>query len=321
MSTQELGDRSTKLNRSKDDFEKRQGETGDFARYQRYGSDNNNQSTGSFTVGETNNRMCVYCGKQHWSDECNEYPNLQSRKSKAKGLCFICLRKRHLLRECNSTRACVCCKKKGNHHGSLCPSQFSMQQKELSNASLQTKETNLVATEERVIMQTTTIDLKNGKDEENGIKQSVRALLDSGSQRTYISQDITDKLKLTPIDKNLLTIYTFGTTKPKCIETPVVEVTMILKSGFTMKIKANVVPNITGTIERTLFRSETIKQTLKQYELADTIPVKKGSCNIDLLIGNDYYADIVSTKRIIRWIVLIWVQIWMDTIWKNKKWI
>ena len=112
-------------------------------------------------------------------------------------------------------------------------------------------------------MQTTTIDLKNGKDEENGIKQSVRALLDSGSQRTYISQDITDKLKLTPIDKNLLTIYTFGTTKPKCIETPVVEVTMILKSGFTMKIKANVVPNITGTIERTPFRSETIKQTLK----------------------------------------------------------
>ena len=73
---------------------------------------------------------------------------------------------------------------------------------------------------------------------------------------------------------------------------------MILKSGFTMKIKANVVPNITGTIERTPFRSETIKQTLKQYELADTIPVKNESCSNDLLIGNDYYADIVPTKRI-----------------------
>ena len=173
-----------------------------------------------------------------------------------------------------------------------------MQQKEMSNASLETKETNLVATEERVIIQTVTVDLKNGKDEVNEIKQSVRILLDSGSQRTYISKDITDKLKLIPIDKNLLTIYTFGTTKPKCIETPVVEVTMILKSGLTMKIKANVVPNITGTIERTPFRSETIRQTLKQYKLADTIPVKKESCNIDLLIGNDYYVDIVSTKRI-----------------------
>ena len=139
----------------------------------------------------------------------------------------------------------------------------------MSNASLEMKETNLVATEERVIMQTAMIDLENGKDEENGTKQNVRVLLDSGSQRTYISKGITDKLKLTPIDKIFLTIYTFGTTKPKCILTPVVEVTMILKSGFTTRIKTNVVPNVTGTIERTPFRSETIKQTLKQYELVD----------------------------------------------------
>ena len=50
-----------------------------------------------------------------------------------------------------------------------------MQQKEMSNASLETKETNLVATEERVIIQTVTVDLKNGKDEVNEIKQSVRS--------------------------------------------------------------------------------------------------------------------------------------------------
>ena len=60
LSTQELGDTLTKLNGSKDDFEKRQGETGDFARYRRYGSGNNNQSTGSFTAGETNKKMCIY---------------------------------------------------------------------------------------------------------------------------------------------------------------------------------------------------------------------------------------------------------------------
>ena len=148
-------------------------------------------------------------------------------------------------------------------------------------------------------MQTAMIDLENGKDEENGIKQNVRVLLDSGSQRTYISRDITDKLKLTPINKNFLTIYTFGTTKSKCIATPVVEVTMTPTSGVTMRIKANVVPSVTSTIERTPFRSKTIKQTLKQYELADMIPVKKECCNIDLLVGNDYYGDIVSTKRII----------------------
>ena len=125
--------------------------------------------------------------------------------------------------------------KKGDHYRSLCPSQFSALQKEVLHASLKTKETCLVAYEGFAIMQTTMIGLENGKDEENGIKQSVRILLNSGSQRTYIPKDITDKLKLTPIDKNFLTIYIFGTTKPKCIETTVVEMTIILKSGFTIK--------------------------------------------------------------------------------------
>ena len=105
-----------------------------------------------------------------------------------------------------------------------------MQQKELLNASLEMKE-------ERAIMQTATIVLENGNDEENRIKQSVQVLLDSG--RTYISKDIICKLKLTPIDKTLRTIYTFGTTKLKYIETPVADMTMMLKIGFTMKIKTN----------------------------------------------------------------------------------
>lgn len=76
------------------------------------------------------------------------------------------------------------------------------------------------------------------------------------------------------------------------------EVTVVLKSGFTTKIEANNVLNITGTIERTSFRSETFKQALKQFELADTIPVKKGNCNSDLLVGNNYYGDIVLTKSV-----------------------
>ena len=45
LSTQELGDRLTKLNRNKSDFEKKQEETSNFTRYQKYGSDNNNQPT------------------------------------------------------------------------------------------------------------------------------------------------------------------------------------------------------------------------------------------------------------------------------------
>ena len=299
IATQELGDRLTKMNRSKLDFDRKHEDNGTYRQNQRYIHSSGNQSTGAFAVGETIRKTCVYCGKSHWSDECTEYPDLQSRKIKAKGHCFICLRKGHQLKECNSTRPCAYCKKKGNHHRSLCPNHFPTSQSELSSATLELKETNLVAAEERVIMQTALIELTDVKNVEDDVKQSARVLLDSGSQRTYISEDIANKLKLIPIDKNFLTIYTFGTTKPKCIETPVVEVKMVLKSGFTMKIKANVVPNVTGTIERRPINSKAMKETLKQYELADTLPVKAENCNIDLLIGNDYFADIVSMKRIL----------------------
>ena len=61
-------------------------------------------STGSFATREMNKRSCYYCGKNHWSDECKQYPDIKSRKKKANGCCFICLKKGHLLKECTSTR-------------------------------------------------------------------------------------------------------------------------------------------------------------------------------------------------------------------------
>ena len=61
----------------------------------------------------------------------------------------------------NKSMRIVYCKKKGNQHKSLCPSQFFTQQKELLNVSLETKETNFVATEEHIIMQ---IAMSSSKD-------------------------------------------------------------------------------------------------------------------------------------------------------------
>ena len=45
-------------------------------------------------------------------------------------------------------------------------------------------------------------------------------------------------------------VYTFGSSKPENIETKVVEFGILLNSGFTMHVRANVVPTITGKIQR-----------------------------------------------------------------------
>ena len=49
------------------------------------------------------------------------------------------------------------------------------------------------------------------------MKQRVPVLLDSENQRIYISNNITDKLKLTPVDKNFLKIHRFGPQKQNAL--------------------------------------------------------------------------------------------------------
>ena len=145
-------------------------------------------------------------------------------------------------------------------------------------------------------MQTALAELMNYEKKKDD-KVQAHILLDSGSQRTYIAKEVADKLDLKAVNKSFLTIYTFGMTKPRCIVTKVVEVDIVLKSGFRTTIKANIVPEVTGTIEKRPIQSKTIKKTLEQYELADKVSMKVESYTIDLLIGNDYYADIVSMNR------------------------
>jgi len=73
------------------------------------------------------------------------------------------------------------------------------------------------------------------------------------------------------------------------------------KIGEEMLITVNIVPNITGVIQRKSVKIENKRRFddfTKQLELADKIPEKDESDSIDLLIGNDYYLDIVIGHKI-----------------------
>ena len=60
-------------------------------------------------------------------------------------------------------------------------------------------------------------------------------------------------------------------------------------------------PNITGTVHRKplLFApSENMDYLMNSLDLADTIPVESEATTIELLLGNDYYLDIVLPQKI-----------------------
>ena len=53
-----------------------------------------------------------------------------------------------------------------------------------------------------------------------------RVLMDSGSSRTYVTEEIVKRLKLEPTESDKLSIFTFGISKPKEITLPLFTLTM-----------------------------------------------------------------------------------------------
>ena len=77
-------------------------------------------------------------------------------------------------------------------------------------------------------------------------------------------------------------------------------VTLMLKSkyGNTVTVKANVVPKISGDIQRLPIRLKNRFSIQKSFRLADTLPQQTESSTIGVLIGSDYYYEVMSSKKV-----------------------
>ena len=67
-----------------------------------------------------------------------------------------------------------------------------------------------------MLMQTAKAEIKGHK---NSKGELVRILLDSGSQRTYVSENLAEKLQLQRENEEEIMIVTFGSDKPKTVKT------------------------------------------------------------------------------------------------------
>ena len=152
-------------------------------------------------------------------------------------------------------------------------------------------ENTLLASDEQVLMQTATVEVENL--EKSG-KQTIRLLLDTGSQRSYVTEQLADKLQLPIKGSETLTVYTFNTSKPRQLQTPVTELRLLTKDGSSLHLRVNAVPKITGTLQRACFDTKKIEHILMDITLADSIPISKETASIELLLGSDYYCDIFS---------------------------
>lgn len=197
---------------------------------------------------------CRYCEKKHWSDDCPTYRAVKERKQQRKDSCFKCL-KTGLAKDCKRNTVCAHCGEANAHHRSLCPKKFKQ-----SNSAVQSIEVNalteqsnsrdenaLISSGEFVLMQTARTEVRNT---ESNKSETVRLLLDSGSQRTSITENLAEKLKLKKTGEQEIKLATFGTESPKEIKTESTEISLKLKNDKYLNLSANTVPTISGTIQR-----------------------------------------------------------------------
>ena len=105
----------------------------------------------------------------------------------------------------------------------------------------------MLAKGEQVLMQTATAEVQ---DLSKSRKQTIRLLLDTGSQITYIIEDLAKKLQLEIKGSETLSVFTFSNSKPQQLQTPVTELSLLTKDGSSLHLRVNVVPKITESQHR-----------------------------------------------------------------------
>ena len=122
-----------------------------------------------------------------------------------------------------------------------------------------------------------------------------RILIDTGSQKTFITQCLKNTLQLKAARSEILDVTTFGLTKgtPKSYE--VVTLT-INAANKDVKITVLVTPIICPPLSST--QHTEIPVELKALTFADPLNAE-GERTIDILIGNDHYTQIIvgNTKQ------------------------
>ena len=249
------------------------------------------------------NPQCSYCRQGHSSASCTTVTDIAKCKEliMASGRCFNCLRRSHVSRDCKSSLRCQRCKRK--HHTSICeatinqPSSLANSTPTGLNPDATPYQSNTTATLcsdklQAVFLQTARAVIHNPSTPH--VSLEVRLLLDCGSQKSYISERARELLHLDATGEQSLSIATFGSFKGSTKVCPIVGVGMHLKGYPLMSLSLYVVPTICEPLV-----GQPVIACVKQHphllglELAD-FSTTKGSLPIDVLIGADWYWELVT---------------------------
>ena len=172
-------------------------------------------ASGLLSVRESKTFVCIFCSANHESADCQKAKkmSLSSRQdiAKEKSACFACLKLNHRSSKCRMKNKCPWCDRK---HVLLMCREVSKGEPEVC-ASVDTKQTenlsalcNDFSPQCKVYLQTLRVVIKGPSGQ-----RVVRALIDSGSHKSYVSGEVAKKLKLKTIGQQKMLHLLFGGNK------------------------------------------------------------------------------------------------------------
>lgn len=238
---------------------------------------------------------CTYCKGKHTSKDCNVVTNIPARKKilRNEGRCFICLRKSHIARQCQSLNTCFRCS--GKHHVSVCDNSGGKMNER--NESTSTTAAMCVSSNNVVLLQTAQVDISGNCSEK---KITANLIFDSGSQKSYICQRARNSVSLPAVKKQTMLINSFGKTSQEVQECDIVKFTLHSRcNDFQKEIDAFVVETICSPLHY-----QNISGVKEKYNhLANLILADQRTTNetvdVDILIGSDHMWEFLTgeTKR------------------------
>ncbi|XP_023947664.2 uncharacterized protein LOC112052716 [Bicyclus anynana] len=258
-------------------------------------SSNNNKphnSTRSFIAEKGNvstttmSYRCAVCSDSHRIYECPKFLSKsvdEKIKMVAKlKLCTNCLRG-HSLRNCRLPGTCRNCRER--HNTMLCQSN-----KPEINKSDSEPVAMSATTSSETLLCTALVDVINPKTNKT---ITTKALLDSGSQCTFITQNLKEQLNLITLPSSTHNVLGIGNI-PLKLGAERCEIRLQSKlSAFNSILSCLVIPKIAGKIPKSFI--DTTHLNLKSYELAD--PSFFEPAEIGLLLGADVFWDLILFKQ------------------------
>ncbi|KAL5497136.1 hypothetical protein EMCRGX_G013555 [Ephydatia muelleri] len=258
--------------------------------------------------------LCVFCDQSHYSTHCRVVADQEKRKQlllKA-GRCFICLKKGHLSRDCRSSRGCYNCG--GRHHSSICKSQkigsrnaqsttpTSIEQTQNVRPQTQTQQhqtqsapvlSMYVDVKTPVLLQTARASVF--QPHRPLLTTVVRIILDSGSQRSYVTDMVRKNLALRTEQAETVVMKTFGCHEKVQI-CDVVKLAFKTATGTDLVLPFLVVPSICEPIAgQPVTLARDTYPHLFGLNLADDSSASE-SLDISVLIGADHYWKLATGR-------------------------